>query len=47
MKSKNEYIKIVKSNIKNKKSKELLLKQIDNYYLAVDNYKSKNHQYKK
>ena len=47
MKTKNEYIKIVKTNIKNRKSKELLLKQIDNYYLTVDNYKSKKHHYKK
>ena len=47
MKTKSEYIKIVKSNIKNKESKAILLKQIENYYEIIDNYKPRKHSYKK
>ena len=43
---KKEYIKQVKSKIKNKKSKELLINQIDNFYKIVDTYKNKKHKYK-
>ena len=43
---KKEYIKQVKSKIKNKKSKELLLNQIDNFYYILENYKPKKHRYK-
>ena len=47
MKTKSEYIKIVKSNIKNKESKAILLKQIENYYNVLENYKPRKHGYKK
>ena len=41
---KKEYIKQVKSKIKNKKSKELLLNQIDNFYYVLENCKSKHYE---
>ncbi|MBR6908659.1 hypothetical protein IKN40_09690 [bacterium] len=47
MKTKSEYNKIVKSNIKNKESKAILLKQIENYYDVLENYKPRKHSYKK
>ena len=43
---KKEYVKRVKSKIKNKKSKELLINQIDNFYYILENYKPKKHRYK-
>ena len=43
MKSKNDYIRIVKSNIKNKKARDLLIKQINNYFEVLTLYKQKNH----
>lgn len=43
---KKEYIEQVKSKIKNKKSKELLINQIDNFYYILENYKPRKHRYK-
>lgn len=43
---KKEYIKQVKSKIKNKKSKELLINQIDSFYYILENYKPRKHRYK-
>ena len=45
LKSKNDYIRIVKSNIKNKKARDLLIKQINNYFEVLTLYKQKNHWY--
>jgi len=46
MDDKKEYVKRVKSKIKNKKSKELLMNQIDNFYYVLENYKPRKHRYK-
>jgi len=41
-----KYIKQVESKIKNKKSKWLLINQINNFYYVLDNYKHRKHKYK-
>jgi len=43
---KNDYIEQTKSRIKNKKSKQLLVNQIDNFYYVLENYKPRKHRYK-
>ena len=43
---KKEYVKQVKSKIKNKKSKELLINQIESFYYILENYKPRKHGYK-
>lgn len=43
---KKEYVKQVKTKIKNKKSKELLISQIDNFYYTLENYKPRKHRYR-
>ena len=41
-----EYLKLTKDKIENKKSKELLINQIDNFYYVLENYKPRKHKYK-
>ena len=43
---KKDYIEQTKSKIKNKKSKQLLINQINNFYYVLENYKPMKHKYK-
>ena len=43
---KTEYLKLTKAKIKNKNSKELLIKQINNFYYVLENYRPRKHKYK-
>ena len=44
--NKTEYLKLTKAKIKNKKSKQLLINQIDNFYYVLENYKPRKNKYK-
>ena len=44
---KNSYIEEINSKNLSKKSKNLLKKQINNFYYVLENYKSRKHKYKK
>jgi hypothetical protein len=46
MKTKSEYLKLVKTCIKNKDSRSVLSKQIDTYFDILNSYKPKKHSYK-
>lgn len=43
---KKDYIEQTKSKIKNRKSKELLINQINNFYYVLENYKPRKHRYR-
>ena len=43
--NKENYIKITKEKLKNDNSKEIMIKQIESYYNAKDNYKLPKHKY--
>ena len=45
MKTKSEYLKLVKTCIKNKDSRSVLSKQIDTYFDILNSYKPKKHSY--
>lgn len=46
MMDRTEYLKLTKAKIKNKKSKQLLMNQINNFYYVLENYKPRKHKYK-
>ena len=43
---KKEYLKLTETKIHNKNSKNLLKKQINNFYDVLENYKPRKHKYK-
>lgn len=44
--NKEEYIKIVNDKIRNNKSKDIMLNQINEYYDILEKYKPLKHNYK-